>query len=70
MSTFGLLSEIIRKIGVGYRKTFWKDPELAHNSETPIRVGLLGAGTVGSQTARLLSSRRTNCPLVSAARSN
>lgn len=39
-------------------KTFWKDPELARNNETPIRVGLLGAGTVGSQTARLIVEQK------------
>lgn len=31
---------------------------MAHNSETPIRVGLLGAGTVGSQTARLIVEQK------------
>jgi len=31
---------------------------LARNNETPIRVGLLGAGTVGSQTARLIVEQK------------
>ena len=31
---------------------------MAHNGETPIRVGLLGAGTVGSQTARLIVEQK------------
>ena len=31
---------------------------MAHNSEIPIRVGLLGAGTVGSQTARLIVEQK------------
>lgn len=43
---------------------------MARNNETPIRVGLLGAGTVGSQTARLIVEQKDDCPLVSAARSN
>ena len=31
---------------------------MARNNETPIRVGLLGAGTVGSQTARLIVEQK------------
>ena len=31
---------------------------MARNDETPIRVGLLGAGTVGSQTARLIVEQK------------
>ena len=31
---------------------------MAQHNEAPIRVGLLGAGTVGSQTARLLVEQR------------
>ena len=31
---------------------------MANENETPIRVGLLGAGTVGSQTARLIVEQK------------
>ena len=56
---FAVLRHIDRNIRQGYTNTSHsREDALVQEDVAPIRVGLLGAGTVGSQTARLLVEQK------------